>query len=57
MVDRNRKLNETAKALGVSPRVLQQYFSLKTAEVTPQKVKPKVVPTRRLTSARKQTKA
>ena len=57
MVDHNRKLNETAKALGVSPRVLQQYFSLKTAEVTPKQIKPGSVSVQRKKFSRKRTKA
>lgn len=57
MVDRNRKLNETAKALGVSPRVLQQYFSLKTAEVTPKQTKAEATSIQRKAFSRKQTKA
>jgi len=56
MVDNNRKLNETAKALGVSPRVLQQYFSLKTAEVSQKQVTPESTSVQRKTFTYKQPK-
>lgn len=57
MVDRNRKLNETAKALGVSPRVLQQYFSLKAAEVNLKQAKPESVSVQKRKFSREKPKA
>lgn len=43
MTDRNRKLQETAKSLGVSPRVIEQYLALKAAEVAPRTTEAQVI--------------